>query len=140
MPVEEKHIYITDKPVKNAQSVQGWTLRCGNLYSLEKFNSSTVDTNINDQGFSVRDSSVAPDSINLNGVNVTANKIIKVYQPYTLTIPKGTGPNERIGDKIFVKSVKLMFDVHFNYYNYIKYISQSSVEDNVIATEVEGGA
>ena len=138
MPVEEKHLYITDRPVKIYASVDGWYLRTGLLLNLAKYDTTTIDANINTQGYSTRTTSVNPTAINLNGVNVTGDKIVRVYQPYTLTLPKGTGTNERIGDKIFIKSVKLMFNINFNYYQFIQYISQDQKDDNTIETDISG--
>ena len=136
MPIEEKHIYMTHKPVKTFASVDGWYLRSGFTLDLPKFDTSVIDTNINTQGYSTRNTSVNPDAINLNGVNVTGDKIIRVYTPYTFTIDKGDGSNERIGDKVFIKSVKLMFNINFNYYKYMQYISQYAADVNTITTEV----
>ena len=112
VPVEEKHKYITSGLRLSDSDVFGISdalpestnLKPANVFNLNK-------PNFN--GYIQNDKSIIPTTNNntVSGLNLLSNYIELFYRPSMLTIEQGTGARQRIGDKIFLKSVQIMLNL-----------------------------
>lgn len=112
VPVEEKHKYITDTlvPVTNGNDVAGSSQAFGtivqfyrNVFDLYRVN---YTQHINTDGTS---KSATGEVGGLNMSNSMKPRLF--YRPKQLWIVQGTGARERIGDKIYLKSVQIMLNL-----------------------------
>lgn len=119
MPVEEKHKYITDTAIAtdDGADICGYSLLLNStiLYGNDLINvakqdfrtviQSTVSSSPPSAGTSKSVSGV------INGLNLPSGSIRLFYRPQQLSIKQGTGARERIGDKVFLKSVQIMLNL-----------------------------
>lgn len=121
IPVEEKHKYDTDSIVPqdgiNATEYQGYshfgTAVQTNLLNLRKL---IIDSYVDATGHSK--------DLHQQGQEVSYRYSLALknpqlfYVPRLFSVPQGTGPDQRIGEKIFMKTVKIMLDVklHSNFF------------------------
>lgn len=118
VPVEEKHRYITDSaiPSFNGADITGLSQE---LNTSETYTSNNLGVFRNDyrgeiasttSGTTKRGSSTSSDGI-VQGLNLLDSTIRLFYRPEQLHIEQGTGPQQRIGDKVFLKSVNIMINL-----------------------------
>ena len=113
MPIEEKHIYITDtlKSSNNNKEIDGYT----GLINDDYIENDLVITKKSYEGLFADSAISGTASLSTTGIveglNCVANYIRLFYRPQLLNIEQGTGARQRIGDKIFLKTVQIMLDL-----------------------------
>lgn len=118
VPVEEKHKYITDTldadfsgadVVGVAQELNTSVIFGANSLYVGKtnFEGAIAQTSSPD---TPRYTSISRSGI-VKGLNLGYSQIELFYRPAQLTIEKGTGPRQRIGDKVFLKSVQIILNI-----------------------------
>lgn len=119
MPVEEKHKYITDTAIAtdDGADICGYSLLLastalyGNdLINVSKQNFSNVIQSTVSETAPHTGTSKSVSGI-INGLNLSSGLIRLFYRPQQLTIKQGTGSRERIGDKVFLKTVQIMINL-----------------------------
>lgn len=114
VPIEEKHIYQTgglqiigngiNNLTGNSINLGGASMTRNDLYVAKNDYTNIITSG----GLS---KTTAPNQISLNCV---ASYVRLFYRPLNLTITQGTGPQQRIGDKVFLKNVKIVMNLSLN--------------------------
>lgn len=112
VPIEEKHKYITNTLIPQAEGkdVAGTSQKIGptvaflrNVFDLYKVN---FNDYINANGTSKSNTG------NVSGLNMSNSSEPRLfYRPQQLYLTQGTGARERIGDKIYIKSVQIILNI-----------------------------
>lgn len=118
MPVEEKHKYITDSIDQDfsGADMHGMSQR---LDTSVTYQDNTLTATKQDFTTVIQqtDTTATPkySSISVTGrvqgMNLTWDRIKMFYRPAQLTIQQGTGSRQRIGDKVFLKSVQIIINI-----------------------------
>lgn len=117
IPIEEKHKYITDKLRVSGSDILGLSYNLPetsirwqpNSIVLNKPSYSSVISN--DWSNIPEKVDSIPNNPSASGLNLISNYVKLFYRPSMLTIEQGTGPRERIGDKVYLKSVQIMLNL-----------------------------
>lgn len=119
MPVEEKHKYITDTTIAtdDGADICGYSLLLNstilygnNLINVSKQDFRNVIQSTTSSSPPTTGTSKSASGI-INGLNLPAPSIRLFYRPQQLSIKQGTGSRERIGDKVFLKTVQIMINL-----------------------------
>lgn len=114
IPIEEKHKYKTDSviPVSNSEMNEyqgytwwGTTIQTNSLSLRRRNISDLVDATSH---------SKQPESSGSFEYSLALKNPQLFYVPRLFSLEQGTGPDQRIGEKIFMKTVKIMLDIKLN--------------------------
>lgn len=114
MPIEEKHKYITDtlKAFDNNREIGGYSGQINDAFTVndliiakKSYQNLFADSAVSGTA------SLSTTGI-VEGLNCVADYIKLFYRPQLLSIEQGTGSRQRIGDKVFLKTVQIMLDLN----------------------------
>lgn len=114
MPVEEKHKYITDTVDAGftGADIHGISQEINTVVSYQN---NSITAGKTDFRNSIEQTSPKYSSLSTSGrvlgLNLTYDRIKMFYRPAQLTIEQGTGARQRIGDKVFLKTVQIILNI-----------------------------
>lgn len=110
VPIEEKHKYITDSVIalNSVNQLVGYSTITGGSSSVT--NGLTIAKNTYSDIITAVGRSKTQ-NVQQVSLNCVPNYVRLFYRPQNLTIIQGTGPQERIGDKVYLKNVKIYINI-----------------------------
>lgn len=131
IPIEEKHLYKTDSviPCSDCNEYYGhtwWgtTIQTNTLALRKRLPNDYIDSTAHSR---------QPASSGSYEYSFALRNPQLFYVPRLFSVSQGTGPDQRIGEKIYMKTVKIMLDIKLNQ-NFFKTLSGNVPVDNTIET------